>query len=1443
MDQITLPSGITLPTRIELEQFDAGMPLRPLAPFSGSGWALSASPVTDISIYLGPDLLCHAVIGLARPDVGKRHWFYPGSEASGFRFSVQLPARLEPEHATLRVVVGSASGTDERSYALTLGAVPPPIAVAPPVFQPRQTSTPEAMLVRIEEARVTAEGVLRVRGWAVSFSPLEEISISLGGRLLGLAEAGIARADVADALADYPDAKTSGFLFQQMLDESTPAGDLLVHVAAQGGIFREVALAITRPAGTRRRSDEVSAAAIKYHCDVVHLTENGNLAVLGWAACPSGVRQIEVELDGEPVGSVELGGARPDVGNNYPEIPGARNAGFRFRAALGRDCAGERLLRLTIRGAEGEERVVLHSVRAQPAPAVGALAKEVPAIRSHLETPSVTDKHAAGTVRGFMSVNGWAFAPDGISEIEVFVDGISQGNAHYGIRREDLQAAFPTENALMAGFAMLVPPQVMKPGRHEVRIVIRAKKGESEETTFSVDAEAPAEGPGPWQIRHKLRAVETDLQLRIVDAVGPRPDFTIAMMASAASPTLLAAAADTIASLCDQVYPNWTMRVIVHHPGHVVLLRETCDLRAGEFSTRITVSADDPFAAIEPTGLICQLRPGDLLGEDALLEMAVERAIRPGADFLYSDERRIDPSDGVVKAFFKPDWSPDLLLSTNYIGRLWAVSPALLKRAGISFGEVTELGEYDLVLRLTEQARDIVHVAKVLCTRGTRQIDTRAQERAALAAAMKRRGVRAEILSGCVAGSYRVRRRTAGRGLVSIIIPSVATRGLIKTTIESIRAKTAYRNFEIICIDNIVANGDEEKLRWKRWIADNSDVVVQIRERFNWSRFNNKAAKRARGEFLLFLNDDVEVLAPDWLDAMLEHARRPEIGVVGPQLLYPDGRVQHAGMFLGGNVGRHAFRFYPSAAPGPFGLARTQRNVIAVTGACMLMRRNTFETLDGFDEAHAVVNNDLDFCLRLNKAGMRVVYTPHATLIHHEMVSRSKLRDVYNSSVFDAAWKDLFLKGDPYFNPNLTTEFDDYLPEAEPVQQLHVGHPLIHRNRVRRILAVKVDHIGDFIAVFPALRRIKARFPNAELCVLAARASLSIAALEPTIDRVIEFNFYHAKSSRGARHNAAKELRELEKKLASEKFDLAIDLRRQPDTRHLLQHTGARWLAGFDQNYRNKWLDIAIEWEGDLARNHKRTHVIDSLVQLVDAVAEACDSDRDVVHHPISPAKARADVALLAPVEELGPAMFSRRLVCVHTGAGAENKQWPPRSFAGLIDLLIGEEGVNVVLVGGPDDLPITIETLRHVRRTEAVFSLVGKTSLHDLMKVLRASDLYIGNDSGPKHMAASVGVPTIGIHAGSVDTVEWGPMGPSAFAIRRDVTCSPCYLARASDCHRGLACLNGIKVSDVYRGCQRMLALTRAVDIVAEIIPQAIPRSSCSRRSASAKGQPRRTS
>ena len=212
---------------------------------------------------------------------------------------------------------------------------------------------------------------------------------------------------------------------------------------------------------------------------------------------------------------------------------------------------------------------------------------------------------------------------------------------------------------------------------------------------------------------------------------------------------------------------------------------------------------------------------------------------------------------------------------------------------------------------------------------------------------------------------------------------------MIEKCLKTLREISSYKNIEIVCIDNIA----DEASVWKTWLRENADVVVQLTEPFNWSRFNNIAAMESSGSLLLFLNDDVEITQPDWLETLMAIAMRPDVGVVGARLLYPDGKIQHAGMFLSKlGLARHAFRFLAADDPGYFDLALTQRNVIAVTGACMMMRRDVFERLGGFEETHAVINNDLDFCLKASAAGLWNVFTPFATLTHHELASRALVR-------------------------------------------------------------------------------------------------------------------------------------------------------------------------------------------------------------------------------------------------------------------------------------------------------------------------------------------------------------------------------------------------------------------------------------------------------------------
>ncbi len=549
----------------------------------------------------------------------------------------------------------------------------------------------------------------------------------------------------------------------------------------------------------------------------------------------------------------------------------------------------------------------------------------------------------------------------------------------------------------------------------------------------------------------------------------------------------------------------------------------------------------------------------------------------------------------------------------------------------------------------------------------------------------------------------------------------------------------------------------------------------------------------ASGEYLLILNDDIEVVQPDWLDAMLEHVKRPEVAVVGPQLLYPDNKVQHAGMFLATpGTARHAFRFAQADEPGYFGLALTQRNVIAVTGACMLMRRSMYEALGGFEEAHEIINNDLDFCLRAHRAGKLVVFTPYASLIHHEAVSRERLKDVFDFSKFEERWKTLFVSGDPYFSLRLTRHSDDYRPDDEAMETVFAGHPMFRRDEIKRILVVKVDHIGDFITAIPAIRRLKQLFPAAAIHVLASRAARVFAEIEDCIDEFIEFEFFHAVSGLGPKQISQEDYQALRAQLTPYRFDIAVDLRKHLDTRDVLRYTPARFLAGYDYMGQFPYLDIALEWEGDKTLARKRSHVTDDLINLVEAIGTVCVADRTQLEL-VAP-----DKGLPESLPADARALFSRPVVAVHPGVGNAMRQWPPEHFASLVDLLVEKNAINVVLIGGAEEAELADDVLSMVAHRDAVVSLAGRTSLRDLPALLNACALYVGNNSGPKHIAAALGVPTIGIHSGVVDAIEWGPIGKRAVALRRNMTCSPCYLARMEDCPRNYACMRGLEPNAV---------------------------------------------
>jgi GT2 family glycosyltransferase len=437
----------------------------------------------------------------------------------------------------------------------------------------------------------------------------------------------------------------------------------------------------------------------------------------------------------------------------------------------------------------------------------------------------------------------------------------------------------------------------------------------------------------------------------------------------------------------------------------------------------------------------------------ALSRLATASAAHPAARLIYSDEDKIDESGRRHMPAFKPGWSPDLLLSNAYMCHLLAVRRDLLEQVGGLRSEFDGAQDYDLMLRATETLADeeIVHVPEILyhwrATSGSASKDPSAKPwafeagRRAVEAAVGRRGVPACRVDShpSVPGSYVVRRRVVGRPLVSAIIPFRDEPAMLASCYRAFVADPGYDAFELLLVDNDSVLPETQAVL-NELARDRRVRLIEAPGAFNWVKINNEAAGKARGDVLLFLNNDVEASSPGWLAEMVAHAQREEVGAVGARLLFPDGTLQHGGVTIGVCWGAaHVQQGLRGTLPGYLSAVSVTRNTSAVTGACLMTRRDVFEAAGGFDQSLPVAFNDIDYCLRLRAAGRLIVYTSLAELVHHESKTRGHTDDEKERPVFRRRWRDLILDGDPYYNPNLG-RFDHYcrLPSKEDEERWQI---------------------------------------------------------------------------------------------------------------------------------------------------------------------------------------------------------------------------------------------------------------------------------------------------------------------------------------------------------------------------------------------------------------------
>lgn len=448
---------------------------------------------------------------------------------------------------------------------------------------------------------------------------------------------------------------------------------------------------------------------------------------------------------------------------------------------------------------------------------------------------------------------------------------------------------------------------------------------------------------------------------------------------------------------------------------------------------------------------IALLDHDDYLWPNALFEIAKLINEKPDADFIYSDEDKLEPDDKThTGPFFKPDWSPHYLRSVNYITHFAAIKKNLIDKVGGFRPGYEGAQDWDLFLRITRVTDKIYHIPTVLYSWRKSQSSTAQTPRAknyayqnqkkALLDDAKARGYKIKLSWAVPNQIWKAQYAPKGKPLISIIIPTKDQFKYIEKCLHTIVSKNNYSNYEIIIVDT----GSTDMKVWQLYEEikkkHKATRIIRWGKPFNFSAACNFGAKQAEGEYYLFLNNDTEVITPGWIEELLAYAQMPEVGAVGCLLSYPYNRIQHAGVVLGvgGNekipaVAAHLFQNYSYEPPTDFYqhlYIGGVRNFSAVTAACLMVNREKFNKVEGFDPKLRIAFNDIDFCLKLADQGLFNVFTPHANLYHFESASvgipgkrdRDMALFIKEANVMVGRWKQKYLVNDPYYNPNLTKD-------------------------------------------------------------------------------------------------------------------------------------------------------------------------------------------------------------------------------------------------------------------------------------------------------------------------------------------------------------------------------------------------------------------------------------
>lgn len=623
---------------------------------------------------------------------------------------------------------------------------------------------------------------------------------------------------------------------------------------------------------------------------------------------------------------------------------------------------------------------------------------------------------------------------------------------------------------------MKITPYKIKKGLHYLR-----RYGLKEFLIRLGERMEPEEVPyAPWYEAHKITEMQAEKQREDVQRWNSRPLFSICVPLYRTPEACLRRLIESVQA---QTYDNWELCFADGTDGGSVeaLVKEYQETDERIYYHHLT----ENLGIAENTNAAFSLAKGewiglldhdDCLAEDALYEVLAAAGVGPAkaslvrnygraywvknkkVEAVYTDEDKIDEDEKEhFQPHFKPDFNVDLLRSNNYITHFFAVKREIVEKVGGFSGEYEGAQDYDFIFRCTAQAHRVAHVPRILyhwrISKDSTADNPASKEyafeagRRAIEAHLERVGERAEVSQRMDLGFYRVRYPVQGNPKVSILIPNKDEADTLDACLASVE-RSIYQNYQIIIIENNSTQPETfafyEKLTGQQYesgktlqgeLENGCEVkIVTYEGDFNFSAINNFGASHADGEYLVLLNNDIELLTEDWLEEMLGNCQRKDVGIVGARLEYPDKTIQHAGIVVGmGGVAGNLFVGMKAERSGYLHKASIQLNYSAVTAACMMVSAEIYKQVGGFTEELAVAFNDVDFCLKVRKAGYLVVYDPEVRAIHYESKSRGAEDSQKKQKRFEGEiaymqehWAEILKEGDPYYNPNLSLNKTNY---------------------------------------------------------------------------------------------------------------------------------------------------------------------------------------------------------------------------------------------------------------------------------------------------------------------------------------------------------------------------------------------------------------------------------